>query len=1191
MAGTERAAPRDEAPDVAAAVAAWCRRLEDAHNLLRLEESRCLALRSDRDGAARLGAALRGEPLDADALARWAGAPPAQGDRLGRLVETARRNREEQGIETLHLLLGRATWRPAGDGDPPLAPVLLLAADLTPSGLRPLGQPLLNPALEQALQRDFGCALDEADLADRLRSGGLPALADSLRQAAAAVPGLGVREDILLGHIGRHAWELSAELAQRGPDLGRHPLVAALAGHSASRALFRSSGSAPAAAPPPRLVLAADASQRAVVDAARAGLSCRVEGPPGCGKSQTVANAAAALVADGRQVLIAAAKRSALDAVRMRLEGRGLGALVLDLGGADMDASPLRRRIAAALEHSVGAPDDALAREEELRGERARLERALHLLTVPRPPSGLSAIDLRDGIVRAPQAVRAAGLPAHPELARLDARTARHVALLLADTHDLRDLLLGTADSPWAAWSAQGESAATRALDLAASAAAAAERAEAALVTLQARLPGLRPRSLQELWRAAELLAAVRQSLGRYDDAVWQLDLAACTERRSPARRQALAALRRLRLRRDAGRGALLEDAAELQRQRALWPQVTGQAGPPRALAEAADLQAALDALRPPLLRLSALLGPDAGLDRPLGELHRRLRALAADRDTPHRIPRARAVQAELAGHGAWGAARDIIGGLEDPKLYPQAFDLLWRQAHLDAVRRAEPALPALGGGARDSLLEALAALRGREAAAAAQATLRLQERRAAEALSGHPDQVQHVRAALAGGASLRALLAGAPDVLQALFPCWLASPWSVARLIDGDRPRFDAVIFDEAGQLPVELALPAIWRGRQAIVVGDALQLPPLPFRADVGADAAPAQAGPADTQSLLERADFLPALRLHWHYRSRDEALFGFANRRIYGTRVTTLPGVRGHGAGLRCVRAASAAEEAALVADLARREAAAHPEESVVVLTLDAAHAARVQGALEQARANGDAPAGSGERGVILVKPIDRAQGEEWDAVILSLGRDLGRSGGAAAALGELAGALGPSRLTVAMTRARERLTLVAAFGHEDLAAAGFLPPGLGLLRDYLQYVAQRDGGRMAQDLTDEPVNPLEEELSPFQEEVYEALRHAGIDAVPQYGALRHRIDFALRDPADSGRFVLALACDGAERHLAPSLRQEDRLGHLGALGWAVHRTWAADWAEDRERELQRIREALRQAAAARRLRPAP
>ena len=63
----------------------------------------------------------------------------------------------------------------------------------------------------------------------------------------------------------------------------------------------------------------------------RSGSHLVVHGPPGTGKSQTIANLVATLAADGKRVLFVAEKRAAIDAVVGRLDRVGLGDLVLDL--------------------------------------------------------------------------------------------------------------------------------------------------------------------------------------------------------------------------------------------------------------------------------------------------------------------------------------------------------------------------------------------------------------------------------------------------------------------------------------------------------------------------------------------------------------------------------------------------------------------------------------------------------------------------------------------------------------------------------------------------------------------------------------------------------------------------------------------------------------------------------------------
>ena len=65
-----------------------------------------------------------------------------------------------------------------------------------------------------------------------------------------------------------------------------------------------------------------------------------------------------------------------------------------------------------------------------------------------------------------------------------------------------------------------------------------------------------------------------------------------------------------------------------------------------------------------------------------------------------------------------------------------------------------------------------------------------------------------------------------------------------------------------------------------------------------------------------------------------------------------------------------------------------------------------------------------------------------------------------------------------------------------------------------------------------------------------------------------------------PAKPGRFVLAVECDGASYHSAPTARDRDRLRQqqLEALGWRFHRIWSTDWFLRREDEMQRTLKAF-------------
>ena len=73
----------------------------------------------------------------------------------------------------------------------------------------------------------------------------------------------------------------------------------------------------------------------------------------------------------------------------------------------------------------------------------------------------------------------------------------------------------------------------------------------------------------------------------------------------------------------------------------------------------------------------------------------------------------------------------------------------------------------------------------------------------------------------------IRKLFDRAPHSLQALMPCFMMSPLSLAKFLPAGKIEFDIAIIDEASQMKPEDALGGLLRARQIVVVGDPKQLP----------------------------------------------------------------------------------------------------------------------------------------------------------------------------------------------------------------------------------------------------------------------------------------------------------------------------------------------------------------------------
>jgi very-short-patch-repair endonuclease len=163
-------------------------------------------------------------------------------------------------------------------------------------------------------------------------------------------------------------------------------------------------------------------------------------------------------------------------------------------------------------------------------------------------------------------------------------------------------------------------------------------------------------------------------------------------------------------------------------------------------------------------------------------------------------------------------------------------------------------------------------------------------------------------------------------------------------------------------------------------------------------------------------------------------------------------------------------------------------------------------------------------------------------------------------------------GERRLNVLFTRARYKTEVFASFAPGDIDLSRTQSAGARILKRFLQYA---ESGHLPQ-----PVVLNEDPDSDFEISVASAIRKLGYEVDYQIGSAGYRIDLAVRDPARSGRYMLAVECDGATYHSALWARERDRQRQevLESLGWRFHRVWSTDWFYRRDDENKRLETAL-------------
>ena len=141
---------------------------------------------------------------------------------------------------------------------------------------------------------------------------------------------------------------------------------------------------------------------------------------------------------------------------------------------------------------------------------------------------------------------------------------------------------------------------------------------------------------------------------------------------------------------------------------------------------------------------------------------------------------------------------------------------------------------------------------------------------------------------------SPRHIVSKAKNALMELKPCWMMSPLAVAQYIEKQELCFDLVIIDEASQMEPHMAMGAVMRGKQVMIVGDQNQLPPTRFFMQDLDDEEEDEDVRRDEESILQMANlaFYPKRRLLWHYRSTDESLIAYSNLKIYDNSLIVFP-----------------------------------------------------------------------------------------------------------------------------------------------------------------------------------------------------------------------------------------------------------------------------------------------------------
>ena len=336
---------------------------------------------------------------------------PGQLNRIMRnLARRSASEYRERGVRILYMTFGMLDWKEAGANHQVRSPIVLTPVELTRKTSRDPyriqvpaveEEAILNPALRLKLQYDHQIELPPLPDFEEEK------ITEYLRDVEEAVAGMGweVEPVVQMGLFSFHKLVMYQDLNDNVDRIVEHPIISALAGATP----------APLTEQPLPLaeeldsldpgdtfqVLDADSSQQLCIQYALAGQSFVMHGPPGTGKSQTIANMISEFIAHGKSVLFVSEKMAALEVVYSRLKARNLDDYCLELHSHKANKREVVAELSRSLNEHLKARG-ALSDEEldRLEKRRAQLNDYVEALHAQRSPIGMTAYQLFGRLAR-----------------------------------------------------------------------------------------------------------------------------------------------------------------------------------------------------------------------------------------------------------------------------------------------------------------------------------------------------------------------------------------------------------------------------------------------------------------------------------------------------------------------------------------------------------------------------------------------------------------------------------------------------------------------------------------------------------------------------------------------------------------------------------------------------------------------
>ena len=288
------------------------------------------------------------------------------GKKLLRLYLQSNATIEEQGYNVLFVSIGALEWYESENSDiPRKAPILLIPVELARKSVKKNyklsyidGESIiLNPALAAKLKNEDNIDIDNVWAEDAEESINLGAVFGKIRKAVIGNHKWEVKDEVYLSTFSFAKFVMYKDLEKHEKEIIENKIVEKICNPLGSVGVESISNELPEFDLDQTIfpkktfqILDADSSQQKAIYAAKTGKNLVIEGPPGTGKSQTIANIISEALSEGKKVLFVSEKMAALEVVKSRLDRNGLGDYCFELHSRKANKNVVYQELARVME-------------------------------------------------------------------------------------------------------------------------------------------------------------------------------------------------------------------------------------------------------------------------------------------------------------------------------------------------------------------------------------------------------------------------------------------------------------------------------------------------------------------------------------------------------------------------------------------------------------------------------------------------------------------------------------------------------------------------------------------------------------------------------------------------------------------------------------------------------------------------